>query len=393
MQKYHITTSGKPAVCIAPSGKCQYFRDEEHLTSLESAIKMNNFQMNVEQNGITAFSSLDIESLTKNELKLYLKILKSTFRELQITVQEKQFDENNPESALTQEEITQLHKDVKSYVENAYAEHWKKCEYYRNNFNFKPFRKGVPTGLLDGIEEKKAKKELCDYYLTDKNGQLETDKIKLLDKRIAGLPQSRLFSNFPHLLHEYGMIIEKNIENYQLAQWTKEDVYKRFDQDLVDTYKFKLSKHPKVTEAKSKAKRGVVSVSNDRKAILANVIREISIREQMEKFEGQPTIISRYNSSDMPDQEEQVLPFELKMKEKRKIANVFLMTKMNKLYKVLNITRDYIYVVDENGFEADLYTVNTITPADLTGNFTFFETSTDATEPYFLNTKFLYRIK
>ena len=95
----------------------------------------------------------------------------------------------------------------------------------------------------------------------------------------------------------------------------------------------------------------------------------------------------------MPDQEEQVLPFELKMKEKRKIANVFLLTKMNKLYKVLNITRDYIYVVDENGFEAKLYTVNTITPADLTGNFTFFETSTDATEPYFLNTKFLYNVK
>ena len=393
MQKYHITTSGKPAVCIAPSGKCQYFRDEEHLTSLESAIKMNDFQMNVEQNGITAFSSLDIESLTKNELKLYLKILKSTFRELQITVQEKQFDENNPESALTQEEITQLHKDVKSYVENAYTEHWKKCEYYRNNFNFKPFRKGVPTGLLDGIEEKKAKKELCDYYLTDKNGQLETDKIKLLDKRIAGLPQSRLFSNFPHLLHEYGMIIEKNIENYQLAQWTKEDVYKRFDQDLVDTYKFKLSKHPKVTEAKSKAKRDVVSVSNDRKAILANVTREISIREQMEKFEGQPTIISRYNGSDMPDQEEQVLPFDLKTHGDRKIANVFVMTKMNKLYRVLNITRDYIYVVDENGFEAKLYTVNTMGRADLVGNFTFFETSTDATKPYSLNTKFLYNVK
>ena len=229
--------------------------------------------------------------------------------------------------------------------------------------------------------------------MTDKNGQLETDKIKLLDKRIAGLPQSRLFSNFPHLLHEYGMIIEKNIENYQLAQWTKEDVYKRFDQDLVDTYKFKLSKHPKVTEAKSKAKRGVVSVSNDRKVILANVTREISIREQMEKFEGQPTIISRYNGSDMPDQEEQVLPFDLKTHGDRKIANVFVMTKMNKLYRVLNITRDYIYVVDENGFEAKLYTVNTMGRADLVGNFTFFETSTDATEPYSLNTKFLYRIK
>ena len=72
------------------------------------------------------------------------------------------------------------------------------------------------------------------------------------------------------------------------------------------------------------------------------------------------------------------------------------LTKKNKCYhltKVLNITRDYIYVEDENGFQAKLYTINTMTRADLVGNFTFFETSTDATEPYSLNTKFLYKVK
>lgn len=393
MQKYHITMDGKPAICTAQPGRCRYFTDDEHLTSLESAIKMNDFKNNVEHNGIMAIASLSPEDLTKNELKLYRKIVASTLRDLQDNVQQQQFDENNPESALTEEEISQLHKDVKAYVENAYAEHLKKCEYYRNNFNFKPFRKGVPTGLLDGIDEKKAKKELCDYYLTDKNGQLDIDKVRLLNKLSSGLPQSRLFQNFPHLLYRYSRTIDDNIKKYNLAQTTEEDVYKRFDQDLADTYKLELSKHPKVKDAKAKAKRGIMSVSTDRKAILANVNREINIREQMEKFEGQPTIISRYNGWDMPDQEEQVLPFELKTHGDRKIANVFLMTNKNKLYKVLNITRDYIYVEDENGFQAKLYTINTMTRADLVGNFTFFETSTDATEPYSLNTKFLYKVK
>lgn len=389
MQKYHITMDGKPAVCTAKAGRCPYFTDEEHLTSLESAIKMNDFKNNVEHNGVMALSSLTPESLTKNELKLYRKIVATTLRDLQDNVQNQAYDENNLEGLFTEAELAEIRKQSKIKVDEAYNDFQNKIEYNKKTFDFKIYRNNVPKGLLEGIAERRAKNELADYYLSDSNGNLDIELGSLLNKRLNGLVQSKLFRNFPHLLFDYSKIIDKNIERYKFALKNPDDIWANYDKDVESSYQFELKLHPKAKQAKANAKRGVMAVSTDRKAILANINREINIREQMEKFEGQPTIVNRLNGWEMPDEEEQVVTLDLKQAPDGQIDNLFVITNKNKLYKVTGIAKDKLHVVDDKGFQAALSTRHTAIRADLTGNFTFFETNTESTKPYHLNKKFL----
>ena len=389
MQRYHITTDNMPVLCTAPLGKCQYFKDEEHLTSLDSAIKMNDFNNNVNKNGLMALSSLSLESLTINELKLYLKIVSLALRNLQNTIQYSNYDENNLESLFTEEELSQIRKKNKIKVDEAYANFKNKIEYNKKTFDFKIYRNNVPKGLLEGISERRAKNDLADYYLSDANRNLDIELASLLDKRLNGLVQSKLFRNYPHLLFDYSKIIDKNIERYKFALKNPDDIWKNYDKDVESSYQCELENHPKAKQAKANAKQGVMAVSTDRKAILANINREINIREQMEKFEGRPTIVNRLNGWEMPDEEEQVVSLDLKFSSNGEIDNLFVFTNKNKLYKVTGIAYDKLHVVDDKGFQAALSTRRTAIRADLTGNFTFFETKTEATRPYHLNKKYL----
>lgn len=377
MNKYHINNKGIPGECSAQNGNCPFAPADEHFDSLESAQTMSDFKSLAETDLNKALDYYSYENLSNKELRVYRRIVLN-----ELNKEHNQLENNQiPISeALSKEELESLYDKARKEIIEENKDYLNEIQNAKKNFDFRPWKNGVPRGLISNISNKKIAKLFCENYFVNESGQIDVNNFANLQNRMQNeVMTSRYAQNFKEAVAVYKREADKNIEQYKMATMDLESLSKDFYEPKIKERFEILKNNAKPTVDLRRINNSEIKESNsNRKEILTKLNREMAIRNNFSKYEkNEPKIIKRINSVDLPSSGD----YDLKINPKTKnneIDNIYLMGDDNKLYKVVGFSYgEKVDVVDYAGFRKSLTTRNSQKRADLHSNYTFLEIEKD----------------